>query len=51
MKAIIIGLHPIVQNLTRQYEEKGFDVDYQQPFPPVLQRLNDYDEMLVRTKR
>ena len=47
MKAIIIGLHPIVQNLTRQYKEKGFDVDYQQPFPPVLQRLNDYDEMVL----
>lgn len=46
-KAIIIGSHPIADNLIKQYENKGFVVERQQKLFVEGVAINDYDELCL----
>lgn len=47
MRVIIIGQHPIVNDLVRQYEDKGYNVELQQDISASEVCLNNYDEMFL----
>lgn len=48
-KVLIMGNHPLVDNLVRQYEEMHYVVDCRQEVTTQTININDYDELCLLT--